>query len=472
MSNIKFGTDGWRAVISDTFTFDNLKKAARATARYFRDKEYIKISVKNKKLLLVGYDNRFHSETFAGIVAEIFAQQGFRVLWSEKSLPTPVLSHAVIARKALGGVMITASHNPAVYNGFKVKMHYGAAAPAGETAVIESYIDTTSSETPSPVRAKITRTSFLDEYVKDVKALVNLRCFSRLPVSLIIDPIHGSGSGLLEHILNKTHITIQSIRNSRDPLFGGVIPEPIEKNIQELIRQVKKADRTIGIAFDGDADRIGLIDEKGNFVNSHQIFALLIWHLIEHKGASGRIIKTISGSFMANRLAKIFGREIVETPIGFKHITEHMLFGDVMIGGEESGGIGFKGHIPERDALLTAMYILEMMAQTGKQLHVLIKDLNAKACPSFYDRIDVNLQEIIDKQIFIKQVKKQIPAVFNIKPKRIQDYDGIKCTWKDDSWILLRISGTEPVLRIYAESSSSKTTQKLLACGKQFQYNQ
>ena len=470
MSEIRFGTDGWRAVIGDQFTFENLRKVAVASAHYFNNKRKENIPIKSKSTLLVGYDNRFLSEEFALEVVQIFNHFKFKTILSEGAIPTPVLSHAVVKRGALGGVIITASHNPPVFNGFKIKMHFGASAPIEETKQIEALADSSLPEGPVIKQAKIIRSSFYGSYDKDLAKFVDINKIRRSEVSCVVDPIHGTGAGVLERIVRSAHMI--SIRSCRDPLFGGVNPEPIYSNLGELIKTVKARKNTIGIAFDGDADRIGMVDEKGNFVNSHQIFGLLVLHLAEHKKKKGKIVKTISSTYMVNRLAGQFGMDVTETPIGFKHITEQMLYGDVMIGGEESGGIGFAGHIPERDGILSALYILDLMTKTGKSLHELTKILSKRAGPSFYDRVDQHLSHSISRDAFASSVKKQYRRILHEKPQEIKDYDGIKFIWRDDSWLLLRISGTEPVVRIYAEAPSKAKTQKLLALGKQFQYNQ
>lgn len=472
MGDIRFGTDGWRAVMCDEFTFGNVRKVAHATAMYFKGSREETSALRNRSELLVGYDNRFHSEHFAEETARVFAAHGFKVLLSEQAIPTPVLSHAVVRHRAMGGVMITASHNPYMFNGFKVKMHYGASAPREETKKIELLLSDESIQYSNASKARIVTSSFVPAYQKRLHRLVDIQKIKRMNISMVIDPIYGSASGVLENILKGSRMKIFSLRSNRDPLFGGVNPEPIKSNLEILIRHVLKNKCNIGIAFDGDGDRIGLVDEKGNFVNAHQIFSLLLWHCAEHKKMHGKVVKTISSTYMVNRLASAFGSEVIETPIGFKYITEQMLCGDVMIGGEESGGIGFSGHIPERDAVLSALYILEMMALTGKGIGELTKALARKAGPSSYDRVDVHLPGFLEKKYFITCVKRQYKRMFSEKPREIKDYDGIKFIWDDDSWLLLRISGTEPVLRIYAESGSKAKTQKLLALGKQFQYNQ
>jgi phosphomannomutase len=473
MESIRFGTDGWRALIAEQFTFDNCSIVAQATAAYFKE------ASAHKKLLpiAVSFDHRFLSEQFARLTAGIFQQQGFPVILSAAPTHTPVLSYAVVHRRCAGGIMITASHNPWQFNGFKIKLPYGAAATTAETQKIEAVIKINAGAgmgIPLPARSlpSLKTESFIESYLAHVRQLIDIKKINKLSARVVIDSMHGSGAGIVERLLNGSRLTIAPIRSNRDPMFGGVNPEPINDNIHALITAVQSSRADIGIAFDGDADRIGLVDAAGNFVNSHQIFALLLKHVHENRSMKGAVVKTISGTYMINRLGHAYGLDVIETPIGFKNITEQMLKTDVLIGGEESGGIGFKNHIPERDAVLAALYILEMLAQTKQPLRALVSQLSKQVGPSYYDRFDIRLKEAVHNDEFEAKIKKQFRSLCDEKPAQTQDYDGVKFIWKDDRWLMFRLSGTEPVLRVYAESDTHKKTHKMLALAKHFLYNQ
>ncbi|MBD3271144.1 MAG: phosphoglucomutase/phosphomannomutase family protein [Elusimicrobia bacterium] len=468
---LRFGTDGWRDCIAQGFTLANVRRVADAAARHFLNVRH-QLPVRNKSRICIAYDNRFLSPESAAETARIFSRYGFEVLMPDCPLPTPVLSFAIVHRKAAGGMMITASHNPFYFNGCKVKTFHGASAGSDETSIIEHHIRPVVVRPENSPKKLVRTDDFMSPYGESLRKKVNSSVMSLFKQTIIVDGMHGPGAHVFGNILNEFAIKNILIRDKRDPLFGSVNPEPIEKNLSMLKKAVRMHSNSIGIAFDGDADRIGMVDERGRFVNSHSIFSLLVLHVIKNKALKGSIIKTVSGTYMVERLAKKYSRSLIETPIGFKHITDQMLKGGVMIGGEESGGIGFAGHIPERDALLSALYMIELIAAEKKPLHRLIDDLQRSVGPSCYDRMDVKIGSIQDKDLFNDNVKTKAAQVFKKDPPLINDHDGVKFIWPDQRWLLLRVSGTEPVLRIYAESSSRKETDKLLALGKQFEYNQ
>ena len=467
---IKFGTDGWRARIADEFTFENVRSVAQAIINH------VKTKGDSSKSFYIGYDNRFLSESFAVEVAKVAVNSAITCFLSKEPLPSPALSFAVKANNASGGIMITASHNPPEYNGIKFKAHYGGSSLPELTREVEAELAKIYPDGPKiEAKADMSKIRYFppkENYYEQILSLVDLKVLSKLNINVVIDPMHGSASGYLTELLAPTGINVIEINAGRDPLFGGLNPEPLPLNLADLTSAVKEKHMedpgriTVGFALDGDGDRIAAVDQTGQFINPHNIFAILLKHLVEEKKLSGDVVKTFNGSNLIDSLSKKYGLTMHETPIGFKYICELMLERDILIGGEESGGIGIKGHIPERDAVLAALLLLEAIAAQGKPLKAILDGIMDEFGYYFYDRIDLHLEE--QKKIkVIESLKNSPPKIFAGRSiANVKTLDGIKLIADDGSWILFRASGTEPLLRIYCEATSRELAKKMLFDGE------
>jgi phosphomannomutase len=446
---IKFGTDGWRARIAKDFTFENVAAAADAFASFVG---------KTDKPVVIGFDNRFLSEKFAGTAAETVSAAGIDVLLFGSSCPTPAVSYHVKRNSSPAGIMITASHNPYDWNGFKVKGDYGGSATPEITKKIESLLGlkAKNKSRKGEIKTLDPKKYYLDAVIK----MVDLDLISRSGLKVIVDCLFGSGIGYLKEILSGK-IDIQEINDRRDALFGGVNPEPIAPNLQDLMQKCKM-EKTVGLALDGDADRVGAVGSDGVFINTHQIFALLLYHLVKNKKMSGSVVKTFNVTHLIDEMCAKYGLKLHTKPIGFKHVAELMLKEDVLMGGEESGGYGIKGHIPERDGILCNLLLIELMACEKKPLEKILDDICGQFHRYYYDRIDVHLDDAKKNKI-ISTLKSAPPKeIAGLKVKDVQDMDGVKLIFEDGSWALFRASGTEPLLRIYCESLSEAKLQELL----------
>jgi len=458
---IKFGTDGWRGVIARDFTFDNLSLVAQATM------DYLNRDGLGDKGLVIGYDRRFLSRDFARRVAEIAAGNGIRVRLSDGYAPTPAISWAVRESGAGAGVMITASHNPPEYNGFKIKESFGGSARPDTTRILEEIVaynvangrrvvDCSFAEAQG--RGMIEMFDPCEGYFHQIARYVDLELIARSGLSVAVDPMYGAGSGFIPRLLSG----VTEIHNDANPSFGGQPPEPIGEHLQELSKLVASGRFQVGLALDGDADRIGAVDENGDFFSSHCIFTVILRHLIEHKHLQGGVVKTVSTTRMVDLLADKYGLRLFETPIGFKHICELMLVEDILMGGEESGGLGVKGHIPERDGILLGLLLLEAMAVSGKGLRRLLDETMDEIGHFFYRRIDRHIDADLKAQL-IKQLKSAPPAVIDGRQVTATNFsDGFKFIFDNGDWLLIRPSGTEPVLRLYSEAGSVEQVDRLL----------
>ena len=465
---IKFGTDGWRGIIADDFTFDNVRICARAVADYLKETNLA------EKGLVIGYDTRFASEDFATAVAEVVAALGIKVYLCPAATPTPVISYGTVAMNAGGAVVITASHNPAAWNGFKYKSENGASASDDVTARFENTISRLYGK-ESPKRIPLEeglKKGFIEytdpalSYNTHISKLINLDEIRNSGLRIIIDPMYGAGSGYLKNLLDGGSTEIIEINGERNPAFPGIQPEPIAANLEKLITAIKEEKGSIGIATDGDADRLGIVDENGNFISTVQVLSLLTYYLLEIRGERGLIVKTINTSVMMDRLAEIYGVEIEEKPIGFKHIAPY-LENNALIGGEESGGYGFRGHLPERDGILAALYFLDLMVKTGKTPSQLLEYLFSMTGTHYYNRVDVHFPAD-ERENIVNRVRNFPPKeIEGTKVKELNTIDGFKYILEDDSWLIIRFSGTEPLLRIYAESSTPERVEGLLQIGRQ-----
>jgi alpha-D-glucose phosphate-specific phosphoglucomutase len=435
--------------------------------------DYLKKVNLSQRGLVIGYDNRFASEDFARAAAEVVAANGIKVHLGTRAAPTPAISYGVLTQKAGGAIIITASHNPAIWNGFKYKTEDGASAPSEVTAEIEKRLSTLTADKVKRLllsqaleQGTVEYLDLAPAYVKQLNRLIDLKPIRQSKLKVVFDPMYGVGAGYLNQLLGGGTIELKEINGERNPLFPGIQPEPIAANLNKLSATVQKGKADVGIATDGDADRVGIIDEKGNFLNQLQVFALLCLYLLEVRGERGPMIRTITSTTMVDRLGELFKVPVYETPVGFKYVAPVMTANDAIIGGEESGGYGFRGHMPERDGILAGIYFLDFMLQTGKTPSQLLDYLYSKVGPHYYQRRDFSFPEE-KRQAIIKGVKDNLPqSMDGVKVTKVNDSDGFHLTLADTSWLLIRFSGTEPVLRIYAESDSPVRVERLLAEGQ------
>ncbi|MEN6431096.1 MAG: phosphoglucomutase/phosphomannomutase family protein [Coriobacteriales bacterium] len=453
---IRFGTDGWRAVIADDFTYENLRRVADASGRVLAHDH-------PGGLVLVGYDTRFEAATFARVAAEVLASHGLRVAVSDRYIPTPGLCWSVAhSEEAVGGVMLTASHNPARYLGFKLRMADGGASPVSFTDRVEATLEP---EAPAS-RGVYETVDLAGPYLAALRAFVDADAIRKAHLRVVVDPLFGAGQSHLAETLRSCGVEVEEIHGQLNPGFGGLHPEPIPPHIDEARKKVAEGGFDAGFITDGDADRIGAADRSGGFVNPHRIIALVTRHLVEDRGMRGRVVKTVSTSVLVDRLCAYLGLDVVTTPVGFKWIYEEMVRGDVLIGGEESGGIGIPSHVRERDGLLMSLLLTEMMAQRGKGLGDLVDDLIALTGPMEYLRRDLELDPAV-KDAFVAAMPTLAPA--RLAGRDVLDIvrrDGVKFLLPDDAWLLLRTSGTEPLVRIYAEAPSADEVDELLGAGE------
>ncbi|MGV2828420.1 phosphoglucomutase/phosphomannomutase family protein [Myxosarcina sp. GI1(2024)] len=467
---IKFGTDGWRGVIAADFTFERVALLAPLAARVLAD-NYSNLAT--EEAIIVGYDRRFMAEDFARVAAEAIQETGFDVLLSDSYAPTPAFSWATKTRGALGAIVMTASHNPAAYLGLKVKSAYGGSVSPEITKQIEAILDKSLPQAQVP--GKLEYFDPWESYCQGLRSKVDIAAINRAissgKVKVFADVMHGAAATGLERLLG---CPIEEINSDRDPLFGGSAPEPLPKNLSDLFRTIKAAAKNypnsirVGLVFDGDSDRIAAADGEGNFLSSQILIPILIEHLVERKGFEGEIVKTVSGSDLIPRLAEFYGRSVYQTPIGYKYIAERMLEAEVTIGGEESGGIGYGTHIPERDALLSALYILEAVVQSGEGLDRIYNRLCDKVnFNGEYDRIDLPLANMDVRAKLLERLQKNTPT--EVAGKKVVDFldvDGYKFRLDENTWLLIRFSGTEPVLRLYCQGPNLQEVRLILEWAK------
>ena len=466
---VKFGTDGWRGIIADDFTYANVRIAAAAIAHYVLQQEDASAGV------CIGWDTRFASRSFAGVVAKVLSEAGIPVVISATETPTPALSFEVRRRKAAGGVMITSSHNPAEWNGVKYKASYGGSGKPSIMAAIESYLDKPLPSASTP--ATIEQADFNDRYVEALAAFVDLRKIKQSGYKFLIDCMYGSGRGVIAKIFAPAGIPCVEIRGELNPAFPGINPEPILPHIAETQRSVVAEKCDAGLITDGDADRIGAVDEHGNVVDAHKIFAILLNWLLERKQWPGDVTRAFNTTKMLDRISAKHGRRLHEHGIGFKYVCDLMLEHNILIGGEESGGIGVSRHLPERDGLLNSLLLANVMADEGKTLGQLVASLQAEFGEHQYGRVDMHITEEL-KQSAITRAKAGLAEFAGMKVLRVETLDGIKffldnpdCAAKPnaaETWLLLRASGTEPLLRVYCESCSIDSVTHILNAAKAF----
>lgn len=457
--NIKFGTDGWRGVIADDFTNENVRKVAHAIARYV-------VRVENPRAgVVVGYDTRFDSERFARVAAETVAATGTPVWLAAEACPTPAVSLLVRQRGAACGIQITASHNPYRWNGMKLKASYGSSASPAIVAQVERELARVMRDGVPMLPPRDDLIHALDVRTPYLETLAGLVDWDRLRAAkfrFLIDPMHGAGRGLLSELFRRQGIEAGEIRGNRDPLFGGVNPEPIEPHVEALRQALRGSHYDAGFALDGDADRIGAMDPDGTFITPHQIFSILFWHLAGTRKLTGDVAKSFSVTKMIDKIARKFGRKVWETPIGFKYICERMLESDILLGGEESGGIGTKLYLPERDATVSALLLAEVMAWHGKRLGELVAMLQGEFGEHHFGRADLTLQDGQKEKALEYFSSKKLTRYLDWPIVRREDLDGVKVYLGDIGWAMVRASGTEPMLRVYSETTRAVTTQRVL----------
>lgn len=477
---ISFGTDGWRAVISDTFTFNNLRLVTQAIADAVATESWMNGSVVDSnhdaKKMVVGFDTRFLSDRYANDVARVLAGNGYTVFLSQGDAPTPVISYAVKYFNAIAGIMITASHNAPRYNGIKLKAAFGGSALPEQCRKVEVFLNDNEARARGPnlmdyQQAKslnlIQKFNPIPPYFEHLSTLIDLDVIADNPQRIVVDSMYGSGRGVIRSILQGSGTEVAEVRGEMNPGFGGVHPEPIAKNLGALAGAISMGLGSFGLATDGDADRIGAMDERGNFVDPHKIMALALKYLVEKKQLTGSIVRTVSTTRMIDRLAKKYGLTVHETPVGFNHIADYMLKDDVLIGGEESGGISFKGHIPEGDGVAMGLLLLEIVASSGTTLHELVENLLLEVGPAEYERKDLRLKLPVSKQKMVTYLTQNTPnSIGGETVSSISTLDGVKYLFADDSWLLIRPSGTEPVLRVYAEGRSKQMVKAMIAYGE------
>jgi phosphomannomutase len=467
---IEFGTDGWRGIIADDFTFEGIWLVACAISRYVKKNSGAEPS------LLIGYDTRFNSDLFAQLCSIAAAGEGIEVMIADRFVTTPSVSYATVDLSKDGAIMITASHNPPYYNGIKFKAPYGGSASTAITAAIEKELRLVE-ENPPPrpdvlfedylASGRVKTFDPMPRYIEKVTSLVNTKAIAEGGIRVLFDPMYGAGQGSFPEAMERLGAGCDQIHGVHNPLFPGLQPEPIGDNLNELVEAVVAGKYQVGIAVDGDADRVTAIDASGRFISSHMVFALLLKHLVVVRGWTGNVVKTVSTTSMIDRLCEKYGLELHVVPVGFKYIADLMLEEDILIGGEESGGTGIKNYIPERDGILIGLMLVEIMATNGKTLGQLIDELMEELGRRFvFLRKDIELTRS-HKEALLESLPGLRPAsIGGLKVTEVETIDGLKFHREDGSWVMLRVSGTEAVVRVYAEGTSEREVEGLVAEGE------
>lgn len=455
--DIHFGTDGWRALIGEGYTIDNLERVSLATAAWVHEK------YGSKRPVVIGHDSRFGGRRFADHTARVLASTGLHVIVGEGITATPAVSWAVRDRNASAGIVITASHNPPEYNGFKIKGWFGGSALPDMIADVEGRIGPFEDREYGDNAALISREDLTEGYYGHVRSLIDIDAIRNAGIRIVHDAMYGAGQGMFRALLGEDAVIEH--RSSVNASFGGVAPEPIDRNLAELPGMVVENGCAAGIANDGDADRIGMVDETGRFVDSHRILALLVDYMARDRGETGTVVKTFSTTDMLDKMGTALGLTVETTPIGFKYIGDKILQGDVLVGGEESGGMAVKGHLPERDGIFIGMMILEMMARRGKSLGTLVDELFEAYGPHAYYRIDAHTTAE-NKERILKLLRDEggLTEINGHAVTSVADTDGFKHR-TDAGWLLIRPSGTEPVLRVYAEAPTEQAAESFVRDG-------
>ena len=464
-TQIKFGTDGWRSNIAGDYTFESVKRCAQGFANYLKG-----LNSENKKVV-VGYDMRFLSEDFARSVSEVLAGNGFMVFLTDCATPTPVISYSVVIKKAIGAVNITASHNPPADNGFKVRDENGGAIAPDGLILIESFIPEDIDNVKLLVFSDSIKQGLIllfdpaPDYISHINNLIDLEPIKKAGIKILVDSMWGNGAGWFPRLLGGGETTIEEIHNKRNPIFPEMErPEPIPPNVDVGLQQVKIKNLDVLLINDGDADRFGLGDENGNFINQLEVFGLLAYYLLEVRGFRGPIVKTLSTTSMLFKLGEIYSVPVYETGVGFKYVAPKMVETDALIGGEESGGFAFRGNVPERDGILAGLYILDLMVRLKKKPSELLDLLFGLVGPHYYDRIDQKF--LGDKQAKIDRIINEKPeTIAGLKVTNFSGTDGFKFSFEDGGWLLIRFSGTEALIRVYCETTYKDKVKAILETG-------
>lgn len=462
---IKFGTDGWRGRIAEDYTFDNVRRVAQGFAQYLLDQGH------DGAWVVVGYDKRFQSEAFAQAAAEVLAGSGLRVFLTDRATPTPIISYSVVAKKAVGGVNITASHNPPSDNGFKVRDENGGAIdPAGLEKIEKNIPESVSGVRRMRFEEAVEQglVELFDpgpDYIEQIGRLIDVQPIKDAGLKVLVDPMWGNGAGWFPRLLAGGATVVEEIHNQRNPIFPEMTrPEPIQPNVDAGLEATVERKADVLIVTDGDADRLGLGDENGNFIDQLRVYGLMAYYLLEVRGERGPIVKTLSTTTMLDKLGKMYDVPVHHTGVGFKYVAPKMLETDALIGGEESGGYAFRGHVPERDGILAGLYILDLIVKTGKKPSELIDVLFEKVGAHYYDRIDVPFEG--DRDARRERIENAGPDTLGgLKVLGLNTTDGYQFKLEDGGWLLIRFSGTEPILRIYTETTHRDKVQAILDDG-------
>jgi phosphomannomutase len=463
--SIKFGTDGWRAIIAEEFTFANVERVAQASADYWTANPV----AGTERKVIIGYDRRFLSDGFGRRAAEVFAANGFQVVLTPCPTPTPAVSYAVKDLGAVGGVMITASHNPPVFNGFKLKSHFGGSAESSTCQDVEKLLDRNPVRTlplAEGVKAKLIRVKDVKPaHYAAVKRLVDFKLIAKSKLRFAHEALFGVGAGCFEELLAGTTCRVTTLNGQHDPLFGGINPEPVKQNYARSAAFLKRHPHDICLVTDGDADRVGGMDGRGNYLTTHKLICLLLHHYVANRRGRGRVVKALTTTSMVDKMCQAHGLELTETGVGFKYIAAEMIKGGVMLGAEESGGIGFARHIPERDGIAAGLMLLELLATERVSVNQLLARLVKQFGPHEYGRLDIHFP--LEKRGALMAFLKENPPAKLLRSSLadVKTCDGVKYIAQDTSWLMLRGSGTEPILRIYAEAKSEADVHKLLQAG-------
>jgi alpha-D-glucose phosphate-specific phosphoglucomutase len=470
MAKIKFGTDGWRAIISKDFTFDNVEIVAQAIADFIKSQRK---EIYKKREIVLGYDTRFLSREYAELMACVFAANGIKVVLSDSPCPTPAVCVYIKDKKFTGGVMITASHNPPTYNGIKYKGYFGGSAGSDIIDKIEAKLyknkikrlDQKEAEKKGLIRIQ----DIIGVQMRYIKKYIDMGLLKKARLKVLVDSMNGTGRTYLKEILKSCPgIKLDYMYAELNPSFNGRAPEPNEKHLQELRQKVRKGKYDLGVATDGDADRLAIVDEKGNILSGHKLMALLLLHLIENRKMSGGVVQTICGTGLIDKIAAEYGLKTYETPVGFKYICKIMYTRDILCGGEETGGIGFKDYIPERDGFQSALLMMELLAVAKKTLSGIVDEVNKKYGNYVYEREDMLFPEEKRSKLVKGLKNNPLKKVINKEVVDMKNYDGTKFICSDGTWLLVRLSGTEPKLRIYSETMSKKKSLEYIAFGKKY----
>jgi phosphomannomutase len=466
---IRFGTDGWRGVIAEDFTFANVRACAQSVALYQRSQGLA------ERGLVVGYDTRFASEDFAAAVAEVVAAAGIKVYLCDRPAPTPVVTYAILEKGAGGAVIITASHNPARWNGFKYRPEYAGSAPPEVLAALEALLPQilAAGEPDRLSLAEAERRGLLKvfdprpAYVAHIAELVDLGRVRAAGLRVRVDSMYGAGAGYLADMLSGGRIEVRELHGEHNPAFPGLArPEPIASNLGELSEAVRSEAAHVGLATDGDADRVGVFDEEGRFLTQLQVFGLLTYYLLEVRGLRGPIVKSVTTTRMVQRLGDLYGVPVYETPVGFKFLGPKMMEVDALVAGEESGGYAVRGHLPERDGIFSGLLFLDFMVRSGKRPSALLEELYAKVGPHYYDRLDIHLQPEEHDEVWRRVGESHPQRLAGLRVTGRDSVDGFRYDLEDGGWLLIRFSGTEPLMRIYTEVSEADLVPRLLEAGR------